>query len=673
MAMQFPDSLYSIQPPQQNQSSQPGIVQSLLNQFLGGVKTVGGSGFELGRFGLSLLPGIGDNAYVNQKTGKEVKNPFLSHKELQALSGRNSQGQITPEALGSSYLNALKKVGGTGSFFTPFGEGSVLSKFLPGAVTGGLGAASEDKATPGSIATGAVTGGLGATALAGAGSLLGKIPGLAGKAGTALENTATQKTLNTSPAVYDKALQETGLDVNNIFNKYFKGETNVSNIIGNPAKKGAGGQLGDLLNNAETRLQNTIKIAGSNVKVSAQEFVKELQNQRKLLAKIPGNEDKISQLDAFIQNTKDSFGQGKTFKQLLDLKRAADSKFGAAVADEQAGSVAAQGQKVLANTARAVLKKIFPEAQDALNTQSELLTLKPILSRAFSKGQVATTGTGGFSLGTGLAVAFNPLLGGSLFAAEKAANSPAVLNKAGGLLNKVGNLGGKGVNPAAGYLLNQGASRAGSLLSGMGENNGNQISNYNNGQYNPQNDLLSTLGGNTSSINGGVNSQGLDPQRVALAMLAYPKYASLIGQIASLYKSPVSAQSSQQVASQQVSALTNQALQQLSQGVNTGQIGGRLESFLGNLGLANQNTLDFQTTISNLKATLAKARAGTSFTPNEEALLNKYTPNITDSKQQLLTKLRGLEQLFNTNAIGTQASQSPQIDTNSLLQLLGGQ
>lgn len=82
-------------------------------------------------------------------------------------------------------------------------------------------------------------------------------------------------------------------------------------------------------------------------------------------------------------------------------------------------------------------------------------------------------------------------------------------------------------------------------------------------------------------------------------------------------------------------------------GLDVGIVSSRKQSLLGNLGLANQDSLDFLTTIGNLKASIAKARAGTAFTPNEEKLLDKYTPNDKDSKQQLETKLRLLLEILN--------------------------
>jgi hypothetical protein len=86
--------------------------------------------------------------------------------------------------------------------------------------------------------------------------------------------------------------------------------------------------------------------------------------------------------------------------------------------------------------------------------------------------------------------------------------------------------------------------------------------------------------------------------------------------------------------------LSKQAYGLLKSGkIKTGMVGGPVESLKGNFGLADQTTLTYQTLIGSLKATIAKARAGTSFTPNEEALLNEYVPIKGDSYQRAMTKL----------------------------------
>jgi len=103
----------------------------------------------------------------------------------------------------------------------------------------------------------------------------------------------------------------------------------------------------------------------------------------------------------------------------------------------------------------------------------------------------------------------------------------------------------------------------------------------------------------------------------------------------------------EQQSRQDVSNLATQTLQQLqTQDIKTGKLRTPVQQLMATLGMADQPTLEFNTNLANIKATIAKARAGTSFTPNEEKLLNRYTPTPGDSKQQLETKLKGLIKLF---------------------------
>jgi len=79
--------------------------------------------------------------------------------------------------------------------------------------------------------------------------------------------------------------------------------------------------------------------------------------------------------------------------------------------------------------------------------------------------------------------------------------------------------------------------------------------------------------------------------------------------------------------------------------IATGMVGGKLTGLKSKFSKADPESLRFNVIISNLKAAIAKARAGTAFTPNEEALLNRYTPTVGDSKQELQVKLEELQRI----------------------------
>lgn len=134
-----------------------------------------------------------------------------------------------------------------------------------------------------------------------------------------------------------------------------------------------------------------------------------------------------------------------------------------------------------------------------------------------------------------------------------------------------------------------------------------------------------------------------DPKNAALYERLYKVYEDRYKTTTAATKPLTEAQQSRQ----DVIDLTQGALDLLATGrVKTGAVSGRLEQAKGVLGIADETTLEFNTLVSNLLATIAKARAGTSFTAGEKALLERYAPKVGDSGQQLRTKLRLLQQQF---------------------------
>lgn len=155
-------------------------------------------------------------------------------------------------------------------------------------------------------------------------------------------------------------------------------------------------------------------------------------------------------------------------------------------------------------------------------------------------------------------------------------------------------------------------------------------------------------------------------------------YIKYYQSLQSVFGPQTSKLSTQQQAASDVQKLTANAMQQLQSGaIKTGPFGilGKLEQAKGAINMADPATLQFNTTVANLMATIARARAGTAFTPNEQKLLEQYTPHIGDSYQQLVTKLNALQQQFGTPGSSTGAagnqSNSQQL-TDLLMQMSGG-
>lgn len=91
---------------------------------------------------------------------------------------------------------------------------------------------------------------------------------------------------------------------------------------------------------------------------------------------------------------------------------------------------------------------------------------------------------------------------------------------------------------------------------------------------------------------------------------------------------------------------------------------GSVSQFLAkNFGWGSPEQEQLRNLIGNIKGTIAKARGGTSFTPNEEKLLESYTPTINDSEVVLRTKLEGLTSFIDksiANIAGQPTQQSTQ-------------
>lgn len=70
---------------------------------------------------------------------------------------------------------------------------------------------------------------------------------------------------------------------------------------------------------------------------------------------------------------------------------------------------------------------------------------------------------------------------------------------------------------------------------------------------------------------------------------------------------------------------------------------GTLKSWFAQAGMSSQEGMTVRALIGNIKGTIAKLRGGTSFTPNEEKLLDSYTPSINDNPKVALNKLNLLK------------------------------
>lgn len=83
-------------------------------------------------------------------------------------------------------------------------------------------------------------------------------------------------------------------------------------------------------------------------------------------------------------------------------------------------------------------------------------------------------------------------------------------------------------------------------------------------------------------------------------------------------------------------------------GTGAGYTGSIKQGLAKTFGVGDAKSISLRNKINNVKATIAKLRGGTAFTPNEQALLESYTPTIDDGDIVLKQKLTDLESFIET-------------------------
>ncbi len=535
-----------------------GLLASILNPLMRYGKNALGASFEASR---ALRSTLGDkNAYVNQETGETAQNPFLTEQELSAFDSRKGQGvqNVIAQAStqNSGLRQGLKDTANAASYAIPFGKGAgLLNKVLaPGAFAGGLQAVSEEEVSPLSVILGASGGATGAGMLHGLGVLGGKTvqgaKNILTRGGQSFikgaEEKATQEFIKASPEAFYKAVSEHGIDLRKLYKQY-AGGLSYDDLLGAVTERNKGGVLNQQLSSAENIIKHHTSVAGNNIRISGDDIIKQLKNASKSIGKELGGQNRSEALKEIIRQAELKYKKGLTVKQAVSLIREANEKFGASIVDDQVGAVASASQKLEANTLKGILKKMFPEIKDAFRTQEEILTLRPVLSKARSK--VATTGAGKADFGlpdivAGLsgAATGNSVLGpiggiagfGLGVGGRRALESPTVQKAAGNVLTNLGKTGGSSAinNPILQQILMQGASRVGGgarIVAGIGgqmpTTDTNQGS-YNEGGQQSQDQIQSDLpnGQNTGGIV--PQQQGasqLTPDIVAMAQLVLKK------------------------------------------------------------------------------------------------------------------------------------------------------
>lgn len=320
---------------------------------------------------LQLLEGAGN--FLAPQTMRQYKTAF---KNFDPNLSQEEKLKNLQEIQANKYKSGLE----LGSFLIPFGKGANLATraLLPGAGVGLTRSLSKDDVTPGSVITDTATG----AATAG---ILDKLLGVGGAVKDVIAKKAQQSFTKATPSMWQKAVEEHGVDVNKLAAKYIpKGVESLDDLVGDVAKRGKGGIIGQYIDDAERIIQQTAKAAGDKVKLSGDDIIAALQKENASISNNLGDSNKVKALESIIKEATKKYSKGMTVKQALDTLRSANSKFGKSIVETTGDAVATASQKLEANTLRAALKKMFPSIKGALDAQSELLTLRPLLNRSRS-------------------------------------------------------------------------------------------------------------------------------------------------------------------------------------------------------------------------------------------------------------------------------------------------
>lgn len=329
---------------------------------------------------------------------KAIHDPeSLTPEEIEKVNKRQTYF-IEPEKIKDRETvvkTGAKRTAGAAAYAVPVG-GSLTGAALKGAVAGGLLGFAEDEdefLNTEDIRAGATGGAIGGSLAYGAGKLINAGGKLFNKGKNAISKKGAEAFTKSTPSKFQKAVEEHGIDINEIAQKYIPANSTYDDIVGTAAQRGKGGLLKETLKVAEKQIDDVIKSAGSTTKIASDDVVKALKLERKLLNNKLGAESQRKALDKIIKEAEKKYAKGITPKQALKILRTANKEFGKSIVQTEKGAIASSAQKVEANALKRVLKGLFPEIDDALRTQEEILTLRPILNQARAKGEV-----GGFRL-----------------------------------------------------------------------------------------------------------------------------------------------------------------------------------------------------------------------------------------------------------------------------------
>lgn len=566
---------------------------SMLSPFIKTAQNVGGAGYELFRAGKQAL---GDkNAYVNQQSGQVVENPFLSRQRLQSIT-QNPAAEVA------------RNTAGIASYAVPYGKtipgvAPFLSKaVLPGALQGGLFASSKEGATTEDVGGATVGGGLFGGALYGLGKLLGGFKG----AGAGLRKTVLNPYEAAGNAPYAPAKMD------------------EMTALANELKLSGGsnsqwGQLNKAWDITSQQVKDQLK--GQKTQALFKTAVKDFEDTL-IKSNVPTSDPAFAKESTLLlERLKGIFKSGSaSVEDIYNFKSELRGEL-SKIFDKANPNIKEKLKENLFQSLKTTLDDLVPEVRALNEREAQMFDL--------AKGLAKNAGP---AERFGIPIPKEPFQWGA--------------DSLGRLFGKIG--GGEGVVSNI-------------QKSPLTIPAGREVLRNLVGQQGPQTQQptiptppsgIPTMDTQTQGQGGEWKITSSQLQRILLSPNVSDKDKAQFKYIYETQQAQGEGgkQTDAQRAADQVTQLTNTALNQLpiiKDKVGLGGIGLRTAGFMSAFNKADQDVLNFTNSIYQIKASIAKARAGTSFTPNEERLLNMYTPNEGDSYQSLVTKLNGLSTLFN--------------------------
>jgi hypothetical protein len=633
-----------------------GMVKNVVNTALGVPKLAAGALYELPR---ALKARGGDfSGYVDTKTGKTKANPFMDTGEL-------SKYDVQRNGIGGAVTDIAKRTAGTASAVLPFAGGMkagglvasrLTSPVVNSAATGALGEFAQDDSTLGSVAGAGVLGGVMGKVLPSLGSKIskwaskpseavkqGQAGGVLGKIQTELSDAASKRISKASPSVWRKAMDEHGLDMNKLVKKYYPKGANYDQALK---------FTDEGIQNAEKLIQQTAGTMGKNKVIQGDKIIKALKAELKTMSGKLGEKNKQDALKAIIAEAEKKYARGETVTNALGTLRDANKRFGKAVLETEGDAVATAAQKLEANVLRKQLKTMFPQIRKALDEQTELYTLKPVLENARAilntQGSKIRVGAGGLTLDPlqmveNIADVYmaNPTRASNLL--QVGANTAGATGMA---ANKMVNTVKSGVNSASNVInkLPKGVNYPSAMIRAA-----TSYTPTPQGATMPQD---TTLGGGTASntpIDYGLG--GLTPEVIQRAMIIdltqtggknQAKLQGILDAMEKIQKMQGGTSKGVGKAAAKDVATARSGIKSLDQ-LESMMTSGKL--FSKNLPF-NIGARDFTAAERNVMDAIARLRTGAAMTKKEEEFYASFMPKYLDSPQVRAQKIEQLRSYF---------------------------